>query len=136
MRFSESREAPPETEMEQNEKEANVKWVDLVEFDGAKGRGKVLVRAILDGGRVRFEGDAKLAAQLEKGVSSYTEQKRFMPEDGEQFLKAMGEEYRNGYLYATGVKSGDKAEPFEQPEEHQVQAPARKGPPPIPEDAK
>ncbi len=129
-----------------------MKWVDLVEFDAAARKGKVLVRATLEGGTVRLEGDPDLVARLEKGVNSWSEKKRMKPEDGEGFLKALGEEYRNPYLFATDVQEGDKPEPYEAPPMQKTAAgqdaekpvssaekpmpPKPKGPPPIPEDAR
>ncbi len=126
-----------------------MKWVDLVEFDAAARKGKVLVRATLEGGTVRLEGDPDLVARLEKGVNSWSEKKRMKPEDGEGFLKALGEEYRNAYLFATDVQEGEKPEPYETPAAKPVPPaekpvptaekptpPKPKGPPPIPDDAR
>ncbi len=93
-----------------------MKWVDLVEFDAIARKGKVLVRVMLEGGRARFEGDARLVGQLEKnGVFSSSAKKNVMADEGELFLKALGEKYRNAYLFATDVKEGEKPEPYEPP---------------------
>lgn len=97
-------------------KEMNMKWVDLVEFDAAARKGEVLVRVLLEGGHVRFEGNADLVGELEKnGVFSTSAMKMVMPNDGEDFLRALGEQYNNAYLFATGVKEGEKPTPYEPP---------------------
>ncbi len=93
-----------------------MKWVDLVQFDAATESGKALVRATFDGTAVRLEGDAAMTARLEKdGVFSVAEQRTVRPADGEVFLTALGEEYRNAYLFATDVREGDTPVPYEAP---------------------
>jgi hypothetical protein len=108
------REAP--MGMEENEKkEGPMKWVDIVEFDAVSKKGNALVRATLEGGQVRLEGDDKLTSRLENGVFSPELGKMVKPADGEPFLKALGTEFRSAYLFATDVKEGDSPEPYEAP---------------------
>lgn len=98
---------------EPNEKKENpMKWVDLVEFDAIAKKAEVAIRATLDGGHIRFEGDPQMVKQLEeKGVYSPELRRLVKPADGEAFLAALGYEFRTPYFFATDVQEGDKPEP-------------------------
>jgi hypothetical protein len=105
---------PPEAE---KPKETSMKWVDLVSMDVATQNSETVARVILDGGVVRIEGDPIMKARLEKdGVFFAAEKRTVTPADGEAFLTALGQEYKNLHLFATDVQEGDEPVPYEAPE--------------------
>jgi len=91
-----------------------LKWVDIVAVDGEKMTGSVRARCILEGGKVRIEGDEAWVKKLNEGIAVGPNQK-FTPEDGDGFLEALAREFRSAYLFATDVKEGDKVEEYEMP---------------------
>ena len=100
----------------EKEKDGTMKWVDLISFDAAARKGSMVVRAILENGIVHLEGNAAMTETLRKdGVFSSSARRTVTPEDGEAFLKALGEEYRNAHFFATDVREGEKPVAYEAP---------------------
>lgn len=92
------------------ERESSMKkWVDIMRVDAAKRESKVVARCILEGGKVRCEGNESFIKNLEnEGVFSLNEKKMVKPADGETFLRALGQEFKSAYLFATDVQEGEE----------------------------
>ena len=101
----------------QFEREAPMKkWVDIVSFDPVKREGKVRLRCILEpDGKLRFEGDETMVRRVEVGVYSTEHKRRMTPDDGEEFMKALPQEFHSAELFASDVKQGEKIEEYVTP---------------------
>jgi hypothetical protein len=98
-----------------NNPEPKIKWVDIVSFNAEKDAAKVVARCILEAGEIRFEGEDFIIDNIKTGVPSVSDAKLITPQDGEKFLKALSDQYRSAYLFATDVQSGDAVKDFKIP---------------------
>lgn len=93
--------------MPNNEHEA--KWVDLVKYDPVTDKSQVLVKCVLEDGKLHYEGDATFAERhLAKGIYSAAENRLIMPDEGEPFLRSLQYEFHAPQFFATGVNEGAK----------------------------
>lgn len=81
-------------------KQTQTSWVDLVEWDPLSTSGFTVVRAFLENGEVKLDGNKVVIEQLMQGIDDV------LPVNGLLFLKKMTQTFRNPYLLATDVQSG------------------------------
>lgn len=79
------------------------RWVDIVAFNAEKQERNVLARCTLHGDTVHCDGEDAVVERLRQGITQ-PDGKIVGPKDGESFLRALQNEFRSAYLFATEIQ--------------------------------
>lgn len=94
-----------------------MKWVDLISlsFEDGKLGATTDARWILEGDRIRAEGNAEIISTVARGLYHHPSGGMVTPKDGERFLEALGLEFRSVYSFATDVQEGETIVAYQLP---------------------
>lgn len=85
--------------------EPKLKWVDLITFDATTLKETITAHCILENGVIRFEGNPKSIEGMPEKL--LLDGKIVSQADGEEYLRALGHEYRSAYFLASDINEGD-----------------------------